>query len=92
MAINFDNQVNEAVDLGTGYSGSSSGKIVSITGNKRTLAPNQVVIDITHSGICGTDLHFRKADMILGHEGVGVISRVGSQVGNVKVGDRVGWG
>lgn len=36
--------------------------------------------------------HYKKADMVLGHEGVGLISHVGSAVRDFKVGDRVGWG
>ncbi|KAJ7873476.1 hypothetical protein B0H14DRAFT_3559129 [Mycena olivaceomarginata] len=40
---------------------------------------NEVLVKITHSGICGTNEHFKHANMVLGHEGF--------QVGNV-----VGWG
>ena len=80
------------VELGTVFKGSKSGKIVQAKGATRELHPQQVVIDIAYSGLCGTDLHFRKADMVLGHEGVGVISQVGSDVKVLKVGDRVGWG
>ena len=52
------------------------------------------VIDTSHA--CGTDLHFIRgtvSDMaegtILGHEGVGVVEKVGSNVRNFKGGDRV---
>ena len=81
------------VDLGTVFKGSSSGKIVQAKGETVELKPDQVVIDIAYSGLCGSDLHFRKnGDMVLGHEGVGVISQVGKDVDFLKVGDRVGWG
>lgn len=80
------------VDLGTVYKGSPSGKVVQAKGATVDLQPDEVVIDIAYSGLCGTDLHFRTKDMVLGHEGVGIISQVGSEVTNVKVGDRVGWG
>lgn len=80
------------VDLGTVFTGSRSGRIVQAQGTTRALRPDEVVIDITHSGLCGTDLHFRKANMVLGHEGVGIVSQVGSDVMVHKVGDRVGWG
>lgn len=80
------------IELGTVFKGSSSGKILETKGGTRTLGPNEVVIDIAYSGLCGTDLHYRKADMVLGHEGVGVISKVGSDVKILKVGDKVGYG
>ncbi|WFC95821.1 alcohol dehydrogenase (NADP(+)) [Malassezia brasiliensis] len=81
------------VDLGTVFKGSSSGKIVQAKGATVELKPDQVVIDIAYSGLCGSDLHFRKnGDIVLGHEGVGVISQVGKDVDFLKVGDRVGWG
>jgi D-arabinose 1-dehydrogenase-like Zn-dependent alcohol dehydrogenase len=30
--------------------------------------------------------------VVLGHEGIGTIAQIGSDVKDVKVGDRVGWG
>ena len=57
--------------------------------------PNDVVIRITASAICGTDLHMVRGTMagmvpgtILGHEAVGLIEEVGPQVRNLNVGDR----
>ena len=54
------------------------------------------IVRLTASAICGTDLHFirgtfsgMKKGQILGHEGVGVIESVGSEVRNLKVGQRV---
>ena len=84
--------MSATVDLGTVFKGTPSGKIIEAKGGTRQLRPNDVVIDIVYSGLCGTDLHYRKADMVLGHEGVGVVSQVGSEVRNFKVGDRAGWG
>lgn len=58
--------------------------------------PTDAVVRITTSAICGTDLHLirgsftgMKAGTILGHEGVGVVEQVGSDVRNLKPGDRV---
>ena len=58
--------------------------------------PTDVVVQIDTTTICGTDLHILKGDVpavtdgrILGHEGVGTITEVGSAVNNVAVGDRV---
>lgn len=54
------------------------------------------IVKIETTTICGTDLHILKGDVpavtdgrILGHEGVGVITEVGSAVSQYKVGDRV---
>lgn len=58
----------------------------------RTLRPNDVHIDITHSGVCGTDLHYRHSDIVLGHEGVGVVRNIGESVRGFSVGDIVGFG
>ncbi|MBG6213932.1 MAG: zinc-dependent alcohol dehydrogenase family protein [Cryobacterium sp.] len=54
------------------------------------------IVRVDTTTICGTDLHILKGDVpavtvgrILGHEGVGTITEVGSSVSNLKVGDRV---
>ena len=58
--------------------------------------PTDAVVRITHTTICGTDLHILAGDVpevppgtILGHEGVGVIDEVGSAVSSFAVGDHV---
>lgn len=58
--------------------------------------PTDAIVRLTASAICGTDLHFvrgtvpgMKEGTILGHEGVGVIEQLGSDVRNLSVGDRV---
>jgi threonine dehydrogenase-like Zn-dependent dehydrogenase len=56
----------------TVFKGSKEGKIVQSTTTK-TLGPDEVLIKVTHSGLCGTDQHYRHADMVLGHEGAGVV-------------------
>lgn len=50
----------------------------------------EVLVRITHSGVCGTDAHDRTASCGLGHEGVGIVERIGPEVTAVQVGDRVG--
>ncbi|WFD36689.1 alcohol dehydrogenase (NADP(+)) [Malassezia cuniculi] len=80
------------IDLGTVFTGSSSGRVVKAKGQTIELQPDEVAIDIAYSGICGSDLHFLDKEIVLGHEGVGIISEIGCMVRNVKVGDRVGWG
>lgn len=58
--------------------------------------PTDAIVRLTASAICGTDLHMIRGTFpgmrpgtILGHEGVGVIEEIGSNVRNLKVGDRV---
>ena len=66
---------------------------------KPIINTNDVMIKITHTAICGTDLHIYKWDdwakktiktpLVIGHEFCGVICEVGAGVKNLKVGDRV---
>ncbi|MFZ6686284.1 zinc-dependent alcohol dehydrogenase family protein [Undibacterium sp. SXout11W] len=58
--------------------------------------PTDAIVKVTKTTICGTDLHILKGDVatckpgrILGHEGVGIIEKVGSSVSAFKTGDRV---
>lgn len=58
--------------------------------------PGDAIVKITHTTICGTDLHIIKGDVpecppgtILGHEGVGVIDAIGAGVTSFKPGDHV---
>ena len=58
--------------------------------------PTDAIIKITSSAICGSDLHlyevmtpFMEKNDILGHEPMGIVQEVGSQVKHIKVGDRV---
>lgn len=60
------------------------------------VAPTDVIVKIVTTTICGTDLHILKGDVpavtpgrILGHEGVGVITEIGSAVTTLSVGDTV---
>jgi len=54
-----------------------------------------VLLRITSTAICGTDLHFYEGrmrgveGMVIGHEPLGMVEEVGSAVKNVKKGDRV---
>ena len=59
-------------------------------------APTDVIIKITSTAICGSDLHLldgymptMKSGDILGHEPMGIVVEVGSAVTRVKKGDRV---
>jgi Threonine dehydrogenase and related Zn-dependent dehydrogenases len=59
---------------------------------------DEVVVKVMACGICGTDLHIYHGEegaaknpfpIVLGHEFSGVIEKVGPEVQNLKVGDRV---
>jgi alcohol dehydrogenase len=59
-------------------------------------APTDAIVKIVKTTICGTDLHILKGDVstcqpgrILGHEGVGIVDKVGPAVTAFKPGDRV---
>jgi threonine dehydrogenase-like Zn-dependent dehydrogenase len=54
------------------------------------------IVGLTTSTICGTDLHMVRGTMpgmepgtILGHEGVGIVEEIGSEIRNLSPGDRV---
>ena len=63
------------------------------------VGPNDVLLKIKKSAICGTDLHIYKWDewaqqtiktpVVIGHEYMGTVVEVGSEVDRVKVGERV---
>lgn len=76
------------------------------SGNRRVLTtlpgPTDVLIKLNATGICHSDLHFMLNDWALpkmsdlgvrcaGHEGSGVIVKVGDQVKNLKPGMRAGY-
>ncbi|HEY4203215.1 MAG TPA: L-threonine 3-dehydrogenase [Devosiaceae bacterium] len=63
------------------------------------IGPDDVLVKVAQTGICGTDIHIYKWDewaqsavpvpMVTGHEYSGTIAEVGANVRNLKVGQRV---
>lgn len=54
--------------------------------------PDEVLVRVSSTGICGTDLEFATffpTPAVLGHEGAGVVERVGPRVTSVAPGDHV---
>lgn len=51
------------------FRGSPSGDIVQTEYDLPPIKPNEVLIKITHSGLCGSDLFFLQQPLVLGHEG-----------------------
>ena len=58
-------------------------------------APQDAIVRITTTNICGSDLHMYEGrtaveqGKILGHENMGIVEAVGAAVNRIKVGDRV---
>jgi uncharacterized zinc-type alcohol dehydrogenase-like protein len=66
---------------------------------RRDVGPNDVLIEIQYAGICHSDIHTVNGDwgpqpfpVVPGHEIVGVVAEIGSDVTRHRVGDRVGVG
>ena len=71
-------------------------KAVEEVPDPQIMQPTDVIVRIDTTTICGTDLHILKGDVpavtegrILGHEGVGTVTEIGSAVSTIEVGDRV---
>jgi D-xylulose reductase len=65
----------------------------------KQMGPGDVLVRIARVGICGSDVHYYKhgrigpfevkQPMVLGHEAAGIVTAVGPEVNDLKVGDRV---
>jgi alcohol dehydrogenase (NADP+) len=83
-----------------GYAAMAAGEdLVPWSFQRRDLGVNDVAIEITHSGICHSDIHLVREEwrsqtfpMVPGHEIIGHVSAVGSAVSRFSVGQRVGVG
>ena len=84
----------------TAYAATSATEpLTKTTITRREPGPHDVTIDIKFAGICHSDIHTAKGEwgvpnypVVVGHEIAGVVTAVGSEVTNHKVGDRVGVG
>jgi len=66
---------------------------------RREVGPRDILITITHCGICHSDIHQARDEwggsifpMVPGHEIVGTVAQVGTEVTTFKAGDRAGVG
>lgn len=63
------------------------------------IGPDEVLVKVKASSICGTDVHIYNWDAwaeksvvtgnVFGHEFAGIVEEIGSQVSNVKIGDHI---
>lgn len=58
--------------------------------------PTDAIVRVTSTAICGSDLHlygvlapYLQSGDVLGHEAMGIVEEVGSETGDLAVGDRV---
>jgi threonine dehydrogenase-like Zn-dependent dehydrogenase len=66
------------------FTGGPNG-VVKSNSHRDALKGDQVVLKLTHSGVCGTDVHYKGAPICLGHEGVGIVQELGPEVTHLKV-------
>ena len=69
---------------------------VDMVADPKIMDPRDVIVKVTSTAICGSDLHLFDGYMptmesgdILGHEFMGVVTEVGKAITNLKVGDRI---
>ena len=77
----------------------ANGKLEPWEFERRDVRPNDIAIDIEFAGICHSDIHQVREEwgtaqfpMVPGHEIVGTVTAVGSEVTKFKVGDIAGIG
>jgi uncharacterized zinc-type alcohol dehydrogenase-like protein len=78
---------------------SPTGPLEPTTIERREVGPKDVLIQIAYAGVCHSDIHTVRGEwgpiaypQVVGHEIVGTVSEVGSEVTLHSVGDRVGVG
>ena len=78
---------------------SATDPLVKTTIERRDVGAHDVLIEIAYAGICHSDIHTVRGEwgdiaypQVVGHEIVGVVTEVGSEVTLHSVGDRVGVG
>jgi len=78
---------------------SATTPLAPFTFERRALRNNYVNIDILYCGVCHSDIHVAESDwgpseypVVPGHEIIGRVTEIGSDVNKYKVGDLVGVG
>lgn len=71
------------------------GNVEIIEKDIRPLEANEALVEVEYCGVCHTDLHVAAGDYgdkpgrVLGHEGIGIVTKVADDVSALNVGDRV---
>lgn len=61
----------------------------------RALETGEALVEVEYCGLCHTDLHVAAGDFgkkpgrVIGHEGVGIVTKIAPDVKSLKIGDRV---
>ena len=78
---------------------SATEPLVPATIERRDPGPHDVLIEIAYAGICHSDIHTVRGHwgpqhypLTVGHEIVGTVAEVGTDVSRYRIGDRVGVG
>lgn len=78
---------------------SATEPLIPTTIERRDVGPRDVLIEIAYAGICHSDIHTVRGEwgpvqypLTVGHEIVGVVTEVGTEVTKHSIGDRVGVG
>ncbi|MBX0299352.1 NAD(P)-dependent alcohol dehydrogenase [Cryobacterium sp. 1639] len=78
---------------------SATAPLIKTTIERRDVGARDVLIEIKYSGVCHSDIHTVRGEwgpiaypQVVGHEIVGIVTEVGSEVSLHQVGDRVGVG
>ncbi|CBI38295.3 unnamed protein product, partial [Vitis vinifera] len=100
ISYSFQHKINHMMENCLGWAARDpSGVLSPYSFNRRVVGSDDVSLKITHCGICYADIiHTRnkfgnsKYPVVPGHDIVGIVKEVGSNVGVFKVGDSVGVG
>ena len=94
------NDPKEADAVGWGFYTNDPSKPEKIYFKFPPLKDDEIRIQVTYAGLCHSELHTVQEDwgpvknrpIIPGHETVGIITHIGKDVKDFKIGDRVGFG
>ncbi|KAG0329186.1 hypothetical protein BGZ99_003076 [Dissophora globulifera] len=98
MSVNVKVSEDTSVSF-KGWASTGTAELSEFTYHPRPIGPKDVEIEITHCGICGSDIHtitegwgkLTRGPVIPGHEIIGKVVAVGSNTHH-KIGDLVGAG
>ena len=78
--VSLDDGINFKI-----YKGSKTGEIVESSVHRDHLTGDEVLIRVTHSGLCATDEMNLNTDVCLGHECAGIVQQVGPEIKSLRV-------